>query len=87
MSTEVALYGQPETQLLICALDVRDACRGLHPRQQKNTTLLILSARRTRSPQRVAFSMDAVLPTIRLCRELRKWGSGFHAQISRDYRK
>ena len=48
------------------ALDTHDLRRGLRPHGTNRALACISRARRARSPQRVAFSVDAVRPTLRL---------------------
>ena len=48
------------------ALDTRDRRRGLRGHRPNRTLACISRARHARSPQRVAFSVDAVRPTLRL---------------------
>ena len=64
------------------ALDTRDLRRGL-PAHRTNRTLACISrTRRARSPQRVALSVDAVRPTLRLKERIYKVGICFFIRTS-----
>ena len=61
-----AVISQIALSPAFCALDARDLRRGLRAHRTNRTLACVSRTRRARSPQRVAFSVDAVRPTLRL---------------------